>query len=108
MTAFKDSLQTAATHLMIAMDDAGWSYLPHVGAAVAVYGHLDETPDVRLDAYGRQLTIDGKILHLLKSEFASDPAPGDSFERDGTTYTFQSPLRKDGYFYEVIVKEVVS
>lgn len=90
---------------MEAMDDGGWQYLPAVGDPVDVYGYLDESSDVRLDAFGRPLTINGKVLHLLRSEYDEDPGAGDEFTRSGTSYSFQSILRKDGHFYEIIVRE---
>lgn len=103
---FASDMQSAAGDLMDLADDGGWQYLPHVGDPVDIVGYLDEAPDVRLDAYGRPLTIDGLVLHCKRADFQSEPGVGDTFINGDTTYEFQSILRKDGFFYELIVREV--
>lgn len=103
---FADDMQTAAEDLMDLVDDGGWQHLPHVGDPVDIDAYLDESPDMRLDAYGRPLTIDGLVLHCKRSDFDADPGNGDTFTNGDTSYSFQSILRKDGYFYELIVREV--
>jgi len=102
-----DDMQTAADDLMAMADDGGWQYESWLGGdPVDIEAYLDESPDVRLDAYGRPLTIDGLVLHCRRIDFDEDPANGDTFTRGDDTYSFQSILRKDGYFYQLIVREV--
>jgi hypothetical protein len=106
MTAFDD----AAEDLFNAWPEkVTGTYFPPVGDPVTLQLIVDEDADLQLGGYdGRyiQQRQNGIVVHCLRSALSEAPTPGGTFEASDRSYSVQSLIAKDKWFYATLVKDV--